>query len=187
MKKFALLLALILAVPLYAHAQDLQVTDLVDFQSPSQPSLQMLFYTQFVFDPASGQIVPGTMTYSVTDPFGLGPFAAPKSDDGSSGFFNFIGPNNTWIQIGNEYGSPLPWPSPGTYGSMDTVLLCGVNGGTVASGCSNYLADAGYTPANNGTLTFREVPAETPEPSSLALLAAGGLLFGLLELIRRRV
>ncbi len=61
MKKFALLLAAILAVPLCAHSQDLQFTDLVDFQSPTQPSLQTLFYAQFVFDPTSGQIVPGTM------------------------------------------------------------------------------------------------------------------------------
>jgi hypothetical protein len=145
----------------------------------------MLFYTQFVFDPVSGQIVPGTMTYGVTHPFGLGPFTAPKSDDGSSGFFNFIGPN-AWIQIGNEYGSPLAWPSPGTYGSMDTVLLCGVNGGSDAGGCLNYLGGAGYTPASNGTLTIKDVPAETPEPSTIVLLAAGALLFGLIEFIRRR-
>jgi hypothetical protein len=183
MKRFALLLLLILVTPFYAHSQDLLITDSVDFQSPSQPNLQMVFYSQFVFDPITGQIMPGTMTYSVTDPFGLGPFSAPAN--GPGGFFNFLGPDNTWIQIGNNYGSD-PWPAPGTYGPFDTALLCGSGGGPVSTACANSFGSAGFTPANSGTLTIQNDPAETPEPSTLALLAAGGMLFGLIELIRRR-
>jgi hypothetical protein len=183
MKKFALLFLLILATPFYAHSQDLLFTDSVGFQSPSQPSLQMVFYSKFVFDPVTGQIVPGTMTYSVTDPFGLGPFTAPSN--GPGGFFNFIGPDNTWIQIGNNYGSD-PWPAPGTYGPFNTALLCGVGGGSVSTACANSFDSAGFTGANSGTLTVQNDPAETPEPSMLVLLASGTLLFGLIELIRRR-
>jgi hypothetical protein len=183
MKKFLWLLMILFAAPFYSHAQDLQVTDSVDFQSPSQPNLQMVFYTQFVFDPATGVIVPGTMTYTITDPFGMGPFTAPSS--GPSGFFNFIGPDNTWIQIGNNYGSD-PWPGVGTYGPFDTAILCGVNGGSVSASCASNFDNAGFTPANSGTLTVQNDPAETPEPSTFILLAAGGLLFGFIELIRRR-
>jgi hypothetical protein len=183
MKKFSLLLMFILAAPLYIHAQDLLVTDSVDFQSPTQPNLQMTFYAQFVFDPVTGLIVPGSMTYSTVDPFGLGPFTAPSS--GTDAFFNFIGPGNTWIQIGNNYGSD-PWPAAGTYGPFNTALLCGVDGGSVSTACANNFDSAGFTPASSGTLTIQNDPAETPEPSTLVLLAAGGLLFGLIELIRRR-
>jgi PEP-CTERM motif len=183
MKKFTLFLLVILAAPWCMHAQDLLFTDSVAFQSPTQPNLQMTFYAQFVFDPLTNQIVPGTMTYSTEDPFGLGPFTAPSN--GPDAFFNFIGPDNTWIQIGNNFGTQ-PWPQTGTYGSLDTALLCGVNGGSVSTACQNGFAGFGFTAANSGTLTIQNDPAETPEPSTLVLLAAGGLLFGLIELIRRR-
>lgn len=166
-------IVLLLAVSL--HAQDLYFNDTAVF--PGQNGA-LGFSVSFEYNTQTQAILPGTMVYSIDDPFGLGPFTLANTSDGSSGWFNFTSPG-AWIQIGDEVGSPSPWPAPGIYG-QDTVLLC------QSQSCLNQVDGAGYDPGYS-TLGVSNAPvtAETPEPSTLILLAAGALLFLFVELARR--
>jgi hypothetical protein len=173
-----------------ARAQDLQVNDNVFFQSVTNPNQALTFSTSFVFNPVTGLIVPGTMTVSGSDPFGLGPFtSAPYNTSFTQyTFLNYFGSGNTWIQFGlSEFPPPSnsgpQFPAPGNYPFDETVLLCGVNGGSVAPGCSNF--PGGYFAASGGTFTIS--PAVTPEPSMWLFLVVGVLLMALFEIIRRIV
>jgi PEP-CTERM motif len=186
MKKSAFLLALILSVPFYAHAQELQINDTAIFQPTAfqYSGDQLSFTASFDYNVGTGVIT--NMMYSESDSFGIGPFAAPTYESDVY-IFNFFAAGGTAIQIGDEvpcggnYPCVADWPTPGSYGEEDTVLLCARTGP-----CNTAFSGAGYVPALNGTLTIKDVPAETPEPSTLVLLAAGGMLFGLIEFVRRR-
>lgn len=194
-QKFTLgLLLLVLPIAGLAtatHAQDLQVNDNVFFQSVVNPNQELTFSTSFVFNPVTGLIVPGTMTVSENDPFGLGPFTSAPYNTSFTQYsvLNYFGSDNTWIQLGlDEF--PIPsnsgpqFPAPGNYPFDETVLLCGVNGGSVAPGCLNNFV-GGYITATGGTFTIS--PAVTPEPGMWLFLAVGAILMALFEMIRRVV
>jgi hypothetical protein len=172
------------------RAQDLQVNDNVFFQSIQNPNQDLTFSASFMFNPNTGLIVPGTMTVSESDPFGLGPFTSASYNTSFTQytFLNFLGNGNTWIQLGlGEFPPPSnagpQFPAAGNYPFDETVLLCGVNGGSVAPGCNNFAG--GYISATGGTLTIS--PAVTPEPSMWLFLVVGALLMALFEIIRRMV
>ncbi len=188
MKKFALLLALILAVPLYAHAQALQVNDSAIFQSSAAPFQgqnppEVNFSASFLFNPSTGLIVPGSLTDTESDPFGFGPFRPAPFDTtfsaATDGTLNFYGNGGTLIQIQvwDTTGDPTTFPAVGNYGGPNTLLIC-------PDGCNGFNG-AGYV-EGNASLTISEPPAETPEPTTWILLLSGGLLFGLIEFVRRR-
>jgi hypothetical protein len=190
MKKSALLLALILVVPLYAHAQDLQVNDTATFTPAYNQSGELTFSTSFLFNPSTDAIIPGTMTVSESDPFGLGPFSAAYYDTNfaNGSFLNYLGSNDTVIQVSlSEFpppaGSTPQFPSPGNYGANNTVLLCNQ---IAQSTCSEEFGGTYITGSGSLLIGQTPPPAETPEPSVWILLLSGALLFGLIEFIRRR-
>jgi hypothetical protein len=202
MKSIILLFVMIVASAIGASAQDIEMNDAVSWQCQTYAcSGSVTLNYSVIFNPITG-IVPGTVKFSESDPWGLGPFIGA----GCFGTCNFVGPGNTAIQIGNEFGndnvppyegSPYPFPSSGptlgpiNWGPMDTVIICNPFGVPSHSPCANAASalDGGgtYIVATSGNLSFTFVPppAETPEPPMTVLLASGALLFGVIELIRR--
>lgn len=180
MKTCVLVFALLFAS--FVHAQDLQITDVVQFvpQAPGIPQgpnsgESLDFSASFTYDLSTGAI--SNMTLNQSDPFGLGTFSAPVSNNGNSAFFNFTNPNGDIIQIGNEYGESngITFPQPGVYSALDTVLIC-----PTREDCGIF--NGGYIAGMYGSMT---VTAVTPEPSVWVLLFSGSVLWGLLEALRR--
>jgi hypothetical protein len=193
-RRFAMLsrLAVVfLLISFCCSAQDLQVSDTATFTPAYGQSGELTFSTSFLFNPSTDAIIPGTMTVSESDPFGLGPFAAAYYDTNfaNGSFLNYLGSNDTVIQVSlSEFppvlGQTPVFPSPGNYGSNNTVLLCNPNGQTT---CSEEFGGTYIT--GSGSLLIGQAPpppAETPEPSMWILLLSGALLFALIEAWRRR-
>lgn len=131
------------------------------------------------------------MTVSENHPFGLGPFTSAPYNTSFTQYtvLNFFGTGNTGVQLAlSEFPPPSnsgpQFPAPGSYPFDETVLLCGVNGGSVAPGCLNNFV-GGYISPSGGTFTIS--PAVTPEPSMSLFLVVGAILMALFEIIRRIV
>jgi hypothetical protein len=174
--KNLLLLLILASVPALANGQagDLQVSITASWD---QSTLGPMVFNESFEENSSGVLLPGTLKYSISDPFGLGPFTLVSG----AGAGNFYFANGDLIQVGPDDGIlTFNLTKIGiTHDEQNVVWLC-PNGP-----CTN------NDPYNGGYIaseyaTFKVEPAETPEPPMWILLVAGAVLFGLLELVRRR-
>jgi hypothetical protein len=101
-------------------AEGLEINDATNFyQFPSNGYPTLTFSFQAIYNPITGQIVPGTEHRSVTDPFNLGSFTPPTSVpfNGSVGqFLNNLRPrehcDSNWQRVGRRHRSGrtlFPW------------------------------------------------------------------------------
>ncbi len=181
MKKIVLLFVMVLTLSLGASAQVYQGTVDETFDPPPYPGFAPMTFKES-WEYTSTGLVPGTLTYGffigstqTNDPYGLGPFTC--------GGFGCSAPGGDAIQIspGNAgYPGGSSYFTPGTYDNLFTALIC------LEHGCGPF--EGGYIQPTSGDLVIKQIepPAETPEPPTYLMLGAGVLLWGLIELLRRR-
>jgi hypothetical protein len=179
MKKLVLLFVMVLTLSLGASAQVYQATVDETFSPAGYPSFAPVTFKES-WEYTSTGLIPGTLAYGffigtteTNNPYGLGPFTC----DG----FGCFAPGGDSIQISQvNAGYPPTTFTPGTYNVNFTALIC------LDHGCGPF--EGGYIQPTSGDLVIKQIepPAETPEPSTSLMLGAGVLLWGLIELLRRR-
>ena len=134
------------------------------------------FNASFIWDTASGTVVPGTMITNTTGP--LGPFNQFSTANSSfPGIPDLIWKGSLpstihWIPLDNPPG----WPSPGTYAPTNVSLHCQL--GSEVDPCADLFGFVTSIPATTGSISVSAVP----EPSTAILMALGILGFVLLLL-----
>jgi hypothetical protein len=125
--KFLLMLGAVLIIGSNAKADEIRVTADAVFQQPNAGSnQQFIFFSTFLYELDTNQLVAGSISTHVTDTFGGTPYTnwVPKP--------NFHGPSFTYFDPDLDEvqllfalpGAPLVFPAVGSYPVTDVVLTC---------------------------------------------------------------
>jgi hypothetical protein len=172
-----ILLAVFLSAP-SVRAQVVEITANATYDPAETPSISctspcpVVFNATFEVNTTTNTIVPGSMNFTESDPFGLGPFTAP-SGSFAGGFGNWTSPSGWIIQI--EFSSfPIPmltYPELGTYTPQDISLDCFPT--PPATACTPTPIQTGFVDGFNIPTTGSLEITATPEPPTFLLFGVG--------------
>ena len=166
------MLGALLIFPSNSKAEEIRVTAYAVFQEPNagSSSQQFIFFSTFLYELDTNQLVAGSISTHVTDTFGGMPYTnwVPKP--------NFHGPTFTYFDPDLDEvqflfalpGGPLVFPAVGSYPVSDIALTC------VTFACADHFGP--YVPVPvAGELSVGAVP----EPETAILLVCSVLVASL--------